>query len=73
MNPWVRRFVASPPRLQEAVELYRSLGFEVRLEPATTSDLPPGCGECGAAQALFRVVYTRLESGANSCGLERET
>ncbi|MEW6280696.1 MAG: hypothetical protein AB1758_18870 [Candidatus Eremiobacterota bacterium] len=56
---WVRRFVAAPARLPEVVELYRSLGLEVRLEPVEAEDLPEACGECRAAMALFRVVYTR--------------
>lgn len=33
---WVRRFVADELRLSEAVELYKSLGYEVRLEPAVS-------------------------------------
>ena len=33
---WTRRFIANEPRLSEAVELYRSMGYEVHLEP-----LPP--------------------------------
>lgn len=31
---WTRRFTAIGARLSEAVELYRRLGFEIRLEPA---------------------------------------
>lgn len=56
---WTRRFVGAPPRLEEARALYERLGWEVRLEPPGPEDLPAGCGECPAASALFRVVYTR--------------
>ncbi len=56
---WTRQFLADEPRLSEAVELYRSLGLEVHLEP-----LPPeGEGECRscleADPGRFRVIYTR--------------
>ena len=30
---WSRQFTSDEPRLSEAVELYKSLGFEVHLEP----------------------------------------
>ena len=30
---WVQRFTASGPRLREAIENYRSLGFEVKTVP----------------------------------------
>jgi len=30
---WHRQFIASEPRLSEAVEMYRELGFQVHLEP----------------------------------------
>ena len=30
---WMRQFTTDEPRLSEAVELYRSLGYEVHLEP----------------------------------------
>lgn len=56
---WTRRFVGSPPRLDEAVQLYRELGLEVHLEPLTPEDLAEECGDCRLALALFRAVYTR--------------
>ena len=56
---WTRRFVGSPPRLQEAVALYESLGLEVRLESPGPEDLQDFCEDCAAATTLFRVIYTR--------------
>jgi len=56
---WTRRFIAAPPRLQEAVALYESLGFEVHLEPMTPEELREECRDCGLAVYLFRVIYTR--------------
>ena len=32
---WTKRFVAEKPRISEAIELYRSAGFEVHLEALT--------------------------------------
>lgn len=56
---WQRRFVAAPPRLEEAVELYRALGLEVHLEPLLPSELDPRCAGCSLALYVFRAVYTR--------------
>ena len=35
---WSRQFVAAEPRLSEAVEMYRELGFQVHLEPLPTPE-----------------------------------
>ena len=40
---WMRQFVADEPRLSEAVELYKSLGYEVRLEPAVFDKTSEEC------------------------------
>jgi hypothetical protein len=61
---WTRRFVAIGVRLSEAVELYRALGFELRLEPADTADgddvgtRDEGCAQC-VVMTLARTIYTR--------------
>ena len=60
---WERQFSASEPRLSEAVEEYRALGFEVRVEPI---DACPADGTCTACLAenpgLVKVIYTRQGS-----------
>lgn len=56
---WQRRFVGGPPRLNEQVELYRSLGYEVRLEHLAGEEIREECGDCILALTVFRVVYTR--------------
>ncbi len=61
---WTRRFLAGPPRLGEAIELYRALGFEVHLEPPQPEELAKECEGCQAALGLFRVVYTRPNAQA---------
>ena len=56
---WTRRFIGGPPRLAEMLELYRSLGHEVRTEPLVDDDLEHQCAGCSLALSLFRIVYTR--------------
>jgi hypothetical protein len=56
---WERRFVSPPNRLFEHVELYNSLGYEVRLEPVPPEELQGDCSGCLVALSLYRVVYTR--------------
>lgn len=65
---WEKRFVACEPRLSEAVELYKEIGFEVHLEP-----LPPkeelelstceesGCTACfDVDRERYRIIFTRV-------------
>jgi len=58
---WVRRFVADEPRLSEAVELYKSLGYEVRLEPAIFDEMSEECKKCLLYQNCdkYKTIYTR--------------
>ena len=57
---WERRFVYDEPRLSEAVETYRELGFEVLLLPVAPTD--EECTECMLQEPdRFRVIYTRKE------------
>lgn len=56
---WSRRFVGGPPRLQEMIELYESLGYEVWLEPQAPEEFAEECEDCTLALRFFRVVYTR--------------
>jgi hypothetical protein len=59
LQGWTRCFVAGPARLREYVELYRSLGFEVRLEPMPGDELVEQCSDCALALTFFKVIYTR--------------
>ena len=59
---WRRRFVGAPPRLQEMVSLYESIGQEVRTEPLTGTDLGRDCQGCTLALSVFRIVYTRVRA-----------
>lgn len=58
---WTRRFTAIGPRLSEAIELYRALGYELRLEPADAGDAglsDESCAQC-VVMTLARTIYTR--------------
>lgn len=43
---WEERFTAAPPRLEEAIEVFRSAGFDVTLEPAAAPGALPACHAC---------------------------
>ncbi len=57
---WVRRFMANPERAKEAVELYESMGFEVKVKELTPADFGPNCTECGNSLCeTYVLIYTR--------------
>lgn len=58
---WIRRFVADEPRLSEAAELYKSLGYEVRLEPAAFDETSEECKKCLLYQDCdkYKTIYIR--------------
>jgi hypothetical protein len=67
---WTRRFVANEPRLSEMVELYRSMGHEVHLEPLPLVDCNSADEESGECRACFKgsedqykIIYTRQKTG----------
>ena len=71
---WRKRFVAAEPRLSEAVEMYRELGFQVRLEPVPApekiSNGPPKsierkCHACfEGSEDQYRIIFTK-PAGSN--------
>jgi hypothetical protein len=75
---WVKQFVASEPRLSEAVSLYEELGFEVHLEPLPKGQDCDSCsgtegneakGECRVCfegfEEQYRIIFTRRRKGEN--------
>lgn len=66
---WARQFVASEPRLSEAVETYKEAGFEVHLEPLPKESDCGSCtgeegdGECRICfegfEDQYRIIFTR--------------
>lgn len=73
---WVKQFVASEPRLSEAVDLYRELGFDVHLEPLPKGQQCDTCtgteerkekGECRVCfdgfEDQYKIIFTRRQKG----------
>jgi len=58
---WTKRFVADEPRLSEAVVLYKSLGYEVRLEPIVFDETSEECKKCLELQdcGKYKTIYIR--------------
>jgi len=55
---WEKRFTADEPRLSEAVEQYKEIGFEVLLEPVDTSS--EECTRCMTVLSdRCKTIYTR--------------
>lgn len=56
---WEKKFTIEKHRVDEYVELYKSLNQDVRVEPVVPGEME-GCAECYKADcAKFRVIYTR--------------
>lgn len=43
---WIKRTTIGEPRLSEIVELYKSLDYEVRVEPVILDELEDDCRRC---------------------------
>ena len=61
---WTRQFTSDEPRLSEAVELYKSLGFEVHLEPVVPDELRGVC-------CLFRSYVQPLQNNLHQASGRR--
>ena len=59
---WVQQFTASGPRLEEAIENYLEIGFEVKTVPVKELDLQ-GCTVCFDDESDSTVmIFTREKS-----------
>lgn len=57
---WETRFIGSEPRLSEVAEMYREIGFEVRVEPFDKGSCSGCCTDCFTGEGVGAyVVYTR--------------
>jgi hypothetical protein len=55
---WEKRFIMDEPRLSEMAEQYKTLGFEVRLEPVDLSG--EECTSClNVYSDRYKTIYTR--------------
>ena len=60
---WERRFTADVQRVEEALELYSQLGYEVRAVPLPAGEFDDDCTDCHAVIAReFKTIYTRRKS-----------
>lgn len=59
---WLRRFMVEAGRADECIELYESLGHDVRMRPVRADSLvDEECATCLlAASHRYVVIYTRL-------------
>lgn len=59
LEGWERQNTLDEPRLSEVAEMYREIGFEVRIEPFDPEG-ESGCTECMKASAeKYKTIYTR--------------
>jgi hypothetical protein len=58
---WDRRFEADVSRLDEIVQMYTEMGYEVTTSETVPDDFGPDCAGCAIAASCQRyvVVYTR--------------
>jgi len=57
---WVKQTTIGEPRLSEIVELYKSLGYEVHLEPVKLDELDEECRRCYEGEIdEVKTVYVR--------------
>ena len=43
---WIKQNTIGEPRRSELVELYKSIGYEVHLEPVNLNDMDEECRRC---------------------------
>jgi hypothetical protein len=61
---WIKRTTIGEPRLSEIIELYKSLGYEVRVERVKLEELDNECRKCyeNAADDI-KTVYVKKKVG----------
>ncbi len=60
---WARRHFIDPGRVQESIELYESMGFEVRTRKPEASEFGTQCQLCAStACGSYVLIYTRKKT-----------
>lgn len=68
---WERQFTVEQNRVSEYKELYESIGYEVRVEPATPNEMEE-CQECFKADFdNLQTIYIKRKENKNN-GLDLE-
>lgn len=63
---WVRKHLVDPDRARESIELYTSLGYEVRAQKLTPADFGPMCKDCASVVCRsYVLIYTRKNQPKN--------
>lgn len=61
---WERRIITDREKARELGDIYRSVGFDVRIVVAIPEDFADSCAPCPLVQAgAFQIVYTRRRDG----------
>jgi hypothetical protein len=60
---WQKQFTTDEPRLSEAVEFYKELGYEVHLESPSEEEVLGNCGVCFEGTLdKYKTIYTRKKN-----------
>ena len=60
MDTWEKRNIIEKERVNEFVELYEDIGFEVMVEDFDPDNFEGDCNECMKLEPeRYRVIYTR--------------
>jgi hypothetical protein len=63
---WTKQFTVDEPRLSEAIEMYKLLGFEVHLEPMVADESSEECAACLEVMCdRYKTIYTRPTEGGD--------
>lgn len=62
---WERRHMVGPDRIDESIEIYTSMGFEVKAQPLCAEDFAAQCKECGSVVCRsYVMIYTRKKNAS---------
>jgi hypothetical protein len=60
---WFKQTTIGEPRLSEIVQLYKSLGYEIRLEPVKLDELDKECKRCYEGEIdEVKMVYIKKKN-----------
>lgn len=60
---WERRFMVGPDRLDESMQIYQELGFEIRQEPVKPDEFHEICQDCQTLACNdYVTIYTRKKN-----------
>jgi hypothetical protein len=66
-SEWIKRNITDEQRVNEVVEIYKMLGYEVKIENLKPEEFEDECNECmKETPERFKVIYTR--SGGDAAG-----